>query len=293
MPLRNLNEAPVFNGTITFNDTVQFSKGADIASANALALGDDGNYFDVTGTTAITSIGTTGHVGTWVKLHFDGILTLTHHATDLVLPTGANIATAAGDEAEFVEYASGDWRCTSYTRADGTALAGSGGASNLMLNFTPSMLEGIETNFAALTKITGTTNGRPLNVRTFDDTTEQYVSGTFQAPADLDASGTVAFRAYVTPATAASANTAWTFGHDPVADGEDWDDGTWTDEDSGAVAMDTNDDYLTLVEWTETVSNLGWAAKDNIIFRLSRDVGTDNLSGDLYLVNFTIEIPVA
>ena len=32
------------------------AKGADIASANALALGDDGNYFDVTGTTNITSI---------------------------------------------------------------------------------------------------------------------------------------------------------------------------------------------------------------------------------------------
>jgi len=170
---------------------------------------------------------------------------------------------------------------------------GSGGASKLMLNFKPAELEAIETNFAPSGKITGTTNGRPRSVRIFDDTTEQYVSGTFQAPADLDASGTVTFRAIVTPATAASANTAWTFGHDPIADGEDWDDGGWTDEDSGAVAMSTDDDDDTLVEWTETVSNLGWAAKDDVIFRLSRDVGTDTLSGDLYLVNFTIEIPVA
>lgn len=101
----------------TFTKTQTWTKGADIASANALTLGD-GNYFDITGTTDITSIGTKG-VGTVVKLHFDAALTLTHHATDLILPGGANITTAAGDEAEFVEYATGDWRCLNYQRATG------------------------------------------------------------------------------------------------------------------------------------------------------------------------------
>jgi hypothetical protein len=100
----------------TFTKTQVWPKGADVASASTLTLGDDGNYFDVTGTTAITSIATVG-VGTVIKLHFDGILTLTHHATDLILLGGANITTAAGDEAEFVEYAAGDWRCTNYQRA--------------------------------------------------------------------------------------------------------------------------------------------------------------------------------
>ena len=102
----------------TFTKTQKWSKGADVASAAALTLGDDGNYFDVTGTTAITSIATVG-VGTVIKLHFDGALTLTHHATDLVLTGAANITTAAGDEAEFVEYAAGGWRCTNYVRAAG------------------------------------------------------------------------------------------------------------------------------------------------------------------------------
>jgi hypothetical protein len=86
-----------------------------------LTLGTDGNYFDITGTTAITSISTLS-VGTIVKLHFDDVLTLTYNATDLILPGGANITTAAGDEAEFVEYATGDWRCISYTRASGTSV---------------------------------------------------------------------------------------------------------------------------------------------------------------------------
>lgn len=96
--------------------TLSLSKGADIASATALTLGSDGNYFDVTGTTTITSIGTAG-IGTVIRLHFDAILTLTHNAADLILPGVANITTAVGDEAEFVEYASGDWRCTKYQRA--------------------------------------------------------------------------------------------------------------------------------------------------------------------------------
>lgn len=108
-------------GVVTITKNLKLAKGADVASANALTLGTDGNYFDITGTTAITSIGTLG-VGTVVKLHFDGALTLTHHSTDLVLPGGANITTAAGDECELVEYATGDWRCTDYTKADGTSI---------------------------------------------------------------------------------------------------------------------------------------------------------------------------
>lgn len=109
-------------GANTFTAIQRWAKGADVASANALTLGTDGNYFDITGTTAITSIGTLG-VGTVVRLHFDSNPTLTHHATDLILPSGGNIVTAAGDEAEFIEYATGDWRCVSYTRAAGGAVA--------------------------------------------------------------------------------------------------------------------------------------------------------------------------
>jgi hypothetical protein len=100
---------------------IQGAKGADVTSATALTLGTDGNFFDVTGTTTITSINTV-KVGTTVILQFDAVLTLTHHATDLILPGGANITTAAGDIAVFTEYASGDWKCDVYTKADGSAL---------------------------------------------------------------------------------------------------------------------------------------------------------------------------
>lgn len=109
------------SGINTHTKIVKWAKGADVASATTLTLGDDGNYFDITGTTTVTSIATKG-VGTRVLLQFDAALTLTHSAADLVLPTGANITTAAGDHFEFVEYATGDWRCTGYSLANGRAL---------------------------------------------------------------------------------------------------------------------------------------------------------------------------
>ncbi len=111
------------NGVLppAFAGRVQFKDAGDVASGAALSLGD-GNLFNVTGTTAITSIGTKG-IGTVVALRFAAVLTLTHHATDLVLPTAANIVTAAGDVAWFAEYAAGDWRCLGYQRASGKALA--------------------------------------------------------------------------------------------------------------------------------------------------------------------------
>ena len=117
---------PQLGGVLDSNSNqIQASKGANVASATALPLGSDGNFFNITGTTTITSI-STKKIGTHVTLQFAGILTLTHNATDLILPTTANIVTAAGDTADFVEFATGDWVCVSYTRADGTPLAGGG-----------------------------------------------------------------------------------------------------------------------------------------------------------------------
>lgn len=118
---------PQLGGDLDANGhQVQWSKGADVASGTALPVLTDGNYFDVTGTTTITSINTTGGAGTLIKLHFDGALILTHHATNLVLPGAANITTAAGDEFEFMEYGAGTYRCTSWSLA-GTAPGGGGG----------------------------------------------------------------------------------------------------------------------------------------------------------------------
>ena len=103
---------------------VYWSQGADVASATELLVLTDGNSFYVTGTTTITTIEDTADafgIGSIIKLRFNGILTLTHHATNLVLLGGANITTAAGDWAEFVKGASGDWEMTSFNGISATA----------------------------------------------------------------------------------------------------------------------------------------------------------------------------
>lgn len=93
------------------------SKGTDVASATTLALGTE-RYYHVTGTTTITDIDFTDAVdGRWAWLIFDGALTLTHNATTLKLPGGANITTAAGDRALFVQDATDNVICLSYVPA--------------------------------------------------------------------------------------------------------------------------------------------------------------------------------
>lgn len=153
-------------------------------------------------------------------------------------------------------------------------------------------LGAVEDNFAPIIRVAGTNVN--MFVRAFDDTTEEYANGKFLVPSEVDTSGTVTFRAYVTAATAAaSKNIGLTFGHLALNGGEDWDPASpYTEEDTGAVAISATQDALTEVTWTETISNLGWAASDVILFRLSRDTGvTDDLTGDLYLLSFSVEIP--
>ena len=143
---------PQAGGDISMNSNMmQWSKGADVASASALALGTDGNSFDITGTTTITSINTVA-IGTLVVLQFDGALTLTHHATDLILPGAANITTAAGDIAIMYEYATGDWRCVSYQVAATAPGGGGGGAGGGIL---PSAVEDKTGNFTVTTTEAG------------------------------------------------------------------------------------------------------------------------------------------
>lgn len=110
------------------------AKGNDIASNTTTDIGAaTGNYVNVTGTTAITGLGTI-QAGTRRIVTFSGILTLTHHATSLILPSAANITTAAGDCAEFVSLGSGNWKCTKYQKADGTAIVGGGGGGHTIQN---------------------------------------------------------------------------------------------------------------------------------------------------------------
>lgn len=98
------------------------TKGADIASAGTTNLANaTGVYFNITGTTTITSFGTVA-AGAIRQLTFTGILTLTYNATSMILPGAANITTAVGDTATFRSLGGGNWRCVDYLRASGQSV---------------------------------------------------------------------------------------------------------------------------------------------------------------------------
>lgn len=96
-------------------------KGSDLSSAQNMTPGATvGLFHDITGTTAIESFGTVS-AGIFKIFKFEGALTLTHNATSLILPGGANITTANGDMAMFTSEGSGNWRCNWYTKAAAAA----------------------------------------------------------------------------------------------------------------------------------------------------------------------------
>jgi hypothetical protein len=93
-----------------------------LASSATPAIGAAAaNTITITGTTGITGFDSiaSGAVRTLV---FAGAVTLTHNATSLILPKGADITTAAGDVLQFTSLGGGNWRCT------GKMVAAEGGA---------------------------------------------------------------------------------------------------------------------------------------------------------------------
>ena len=93
------------------------TKSTNIASASTTDLSTaTGTLAHITGTTTITAFGTVA-AGAERVLVFDGVLTLTHNATSLILPGAANIITAAGDIGIFRSEGSGNWRCVGFVRA--------------------------------------------------------------------------------------------------------------------------------------------------------------------------------
>lgn len=128
--LEDITAGTAFTGG-ALSSALNEAKGADIASATTTDIGAaTGNFVHVTGTTTITGLGTV-QAGTRRIVRFAGALLLTHNATSLILPTGANITTAANDVAVFVSEGSGNWRCVGYQRATGAALVSSAPVSSV------------------------------------------------------------------------------------------------------------------------------------------------------------------
>lgn len=79
-------------------------RGADVASASALNVGTSGSYFNVTGTTTITSITPVRPKGEHIDLVFAGAVTITHGASTINFPNGQSYTTTAGDIIRFISH---------------------------------------------------------------------------------------------------------------------------------------------------------------------------------------------
>lgn len=106
------------------------AESSNIASATPALSAANWNTVHITWTTTITSFWT---LPAWVVMNliFDWALTLTHNATSLILPTAANILTAAWDTAIFESKWSWNWVCLNYQRKSWQALDNSTNISSL------------------------------------------------------------------------------------------------------------------------------------------------------------------
>ncbi len=142
-------------GTLSFraDSAGEVSKGSDIASADPLVITTGANYFICTGTTGFNdmTVGANRHF----YLEFSGILTMTHNAGVLDLPSAAPIATVAGDVGEFYSTAANVVTCVNYTRASGKAVVET--ADGVALDTVQDWTKGQSGQVTALTSATGIT----------------------------------------------------------------------------------------------------------------------------------------
>jgi hypothetical protein len=97
-----------------------YNKGANVASASTVNLDTtNGDYIHITGTTGVSAI--TLAEGMEKTCVADGVFTITNGAS-LILPTGANITTVAGDVFVVRGEGSSVSRVISYQRASGKAV---------------------------------------------------------------------------------------------------------------------------------------------------------------------------
>jgi hypothetical protein len=180
--------------SIALTSFINEAKFADLASAATVNIGAAaGNYGNITGAATITAFDTV-QAGTRRVVTFTGVATLTHNATSLILPTSANIITAAGDSATFISLGSGNWVCTQYQRASGLALA-TGTSTYFRRTVVSGTQDGVNKVFTIANALSAGSdafylNGQLLSNNAADDYT---ISGTtltltasFTAPAATD-----------------------------------------------------------------------------------------------------------
>lgn len=279
-------------GAVVLNAGYVGEKGADIASAGTTNLATaTGDFVDVTGTTTITALGTAA-AGVERLVRFTGALLLTHNGTSLILPTGANITTAAGDTALFISLGSGNWVCVSYQRKSGAALVSSSTAGKHAIwvaagSITPSATGGC----AALATIASAANQPDIQTLDFDATTQEYAQFSIRMPKSWN-EGTVTFSAtWSHAATVTNFGVVWDLQAVAMSDDDTILANYGTAQTSTDTGGTTSDIYLSPESSAITVGGTP-AAEDMVFYRLSRVTGngSDTMTIDARLHGITLYI---
>lgn len=266
-----------------------WEKGSDIASAGTISIGE-GGYFHVTGTTTITDIDwATAKDGRTATIIFDGILILTHHATTLKLPGGANITTAAGDRATFTQDASDNVICTSYTRADGTAIVSGSTTGKHTIWLPASAILSATTTGPLLSQFETATNDINFMVLDFDASADEHAHFNIAFPKGWD-EGPVTFQVFYTTTATGTTGVAWGLQAVAISDNEA-SDASWgtpvvvTDDAQGAAG-----EILVTAE-SGAVTIGGTPAEGDIcFFRIFRDISdaNDDMTEDARLIGVKV-----
>ena len=114
----------------------------------------------------------------------------------------------------------------------------------------------------------------------------------FTVPPDVDTAGTVTFGVYWFASTATTGDAVWDFREADVAEGTTWDTAVST-ETSAADTTQGTVNQVTLTTWTETTSNLTWAAGDLVLGRFCRDGdhASDSMTDTAKALHYFVRVP--
>jgi len=264
------------------------TKGGDISSASPTVIDTDGDYFDVTGTTNFAAFTVTA--GRRFTIQFDGILTMTHHATNLDLPGGANITTAAGDVAEFFATGTNTVQCVNYTKATGKAIVASHSATvGVQTIWIPAaaMRPTSANGCAAITDVVTSANQPDMQVLDFDKDADEHAQFQIMFPKSWNL-GTIQYQV-VWAGIAATTGVSWFLQGVAVSDNDSIDVAYGTAVESQDDAQGAVEEILVSPVATVTIGGSP-ADNDLCFFRIYRDIsdGDDDMAGDARLIGIRI-----
>lgn len=260
-----------------------------IASATTTDLSTvDGVNVTITGTDTIEAFGTVQD-GARRYLTFAAALTLTHNASSLILPGGANITTAAGDTAVARSLGSGNWRVISYTKADGSVIASGVDPRGQHTIWMPAgAMTPTSTNGAAAATEELATNDVMLGYLAFDDSTRENACFQIQMPKSWN-EGTLVCQ-FVWKCGATSGDVIWGIQAVAFADDDALDTAFGTAVEVTDTAGGAADDCMISDETSAMTVAGSPSAEELVVFKVYRDAadGSDTLSGDAELLGVKI-----